>query len=234
MRMWLCLLWSICALPMMAGASPDLFRPRGSLFAPTPTLPHQPASLFTGRATTGMFAPPLPRPARPVQRAREPQRHNGPATHLRDLIALAEAGGDGYDAIQHGARIRPKHPPTQMTLAQIYTWIDTTPRQPHAIGRYQFIPDTLRRLVSQAGVPLDTRFSPTIQDQLADILLNEAGLHRAITGDLPRRAFMHNLARIWAGLPLPNGKSYYHGHAGNRATMTWARFDAGMRRIIGG
>ena len=42
---------------------------------------------------------------------------------------------------------------------------------------------------------------------------------------------MHNLARIWAGLPLPNGRSFYQGFAGNRATMSWAEFNGGMEAI---
>ena len=58
-----------------------------------------------------------------------------------------------------------------------------------------------------------------------------AGLDRFRSGTLERVAFMHGLARIWAGLPLPNGQSYYNGQAGNKATMTWARFEGGMARI---
>jgi hypothetical protein len=42
---------------------------------------------------------------------------------------------------------------------------------------------------------------------------------------------MGRLARIWAGLPLPNGRSYYEGHAGNRATMSWDAFEDGVARI---
>jgi len=48
----------------------------------------------------------------------------------------------------------------------------------------------------------------------------------------PPLTIMNNLAKIWAGLPNSTGKSYYHGHAGNRATMTWARFRAEMEKIF--
>ena len=44
---------------------------------------------------------------------------------------------------------------------------------------------------------------------------------------------MDNLARIWAGLPLPSGKSAYHGYAGNRATITRAFYAEQMGRIFG-
>jgi hypothetical protein len=49
-----------------------------------------------------------------------------------------------------------------------------------------------------------------------------------------RHQYMNNLAQIWAGLPTSSGKSHYHGFAGNRATMTWARFDAEMAKIFPG
>jgi hypothetical protein len=63
------------------------------------------------------------------------------------------------------------------------------------------------------------------------VLLDEAGLADFRAGTLPRVDFMHNLARIWAGLPLPDGRSYYEGQAGNSAAMTWADFEGGMARI---
>lgn len=152
--------------------------------------------------------------------------------YIRHVIAAAEAGAAGYDAVQHGARKRPPQRPTAMTIAQIYDWIDATPGQPHAIGRYQFIPSTLRRLVSKLGLHTDNRFSPQIQDQLADVLLVEAGLNAVKAGQIGRREFMGNLAKIWAGLPTSSGKSHYDGYAGNKATITWARFEAEMAKVF--
>jgi muramidase (phage lysozyme) len=119
-----------------------------------------------------------------------------------------------------------------MTLAEINAWIDATPGQPHAIGRYQFIPATLRRLVRDAGLGSGTVFTPRIQDQLADMLLAEAGLNAFLDGALPQMSFMNNLAKIWAGLPNSSGRSHYHGYAGNKATMTWTHFRAEMDRIF--
>ena len=77
-------------------------------------------------------------------------------------------------------------------------------------------------------------FTQAVQDALADVLLKEAGIKRFTAGALPRHAFMNNLAKIWAGLPNDTGKSHYHGYAGNKATMTWASFDAQMARIFPG
>lgn len=190
-------------------------------------------SLFAGKYGTSLFAP------YPMRNNRAPVlAQPGPGTtqvdRIRHLIAQAEAGANGYDAVQHGARIRPAKAPTQMTIAEIYAWIEATPGQHHAIGRYQFIPATLKRLVALRGVATDKVFSPQVQDYLAEVLLAEAGLHAFQKGDIERHNFMNNLAKIWAGLPTSSGQSHYHGLAGNRATMTWAYFDAEMGRIFPG
>ncbi|MBF9059325.1 hypothetical protein HKCCSP123_09030 [Rhodobacterales bacterium HKCCSP123] len=203
---------------LAGGAVPLLARVERAAWAPSP-------SLFIG-PRDGFFAP------GPVRMAPQPPRTaEGDVAMLLDLIARAEAGAAGYDAVQHGARIPPPRAPTQMTLGEIHDWITATPGQPHAIGRYQFIPATLRRVAGLRGFGRETHFTPGLQDALATVLLEEAGLAAFRGGTLDRRAFMDRLARIWAGLPLPDGRSHYHGYAGNRAVMSWAAFEAGMARI---
>lgn len=190
-------------------------------------------SLFVGRAPRGLFGDP---PAHEPVYEDEPVAALGGSgvEGLRAIIGSAESRRDGYDAVQHGARVKPGKKPTQMTLAEIYDWIAATPGQPHAIGRYQFIPVTLKRVAAKVGASPDARFSPQMQDRLADVLLAEAGFHRFRSGDLGRVAFMNNLAKIWAGLPNSTGKSHYEGYAGNAASMTWGRFDAAMRQVFPG
>lgn len=193
-------------------------------------------SLFIGRSSRGLFAPFAPRdrgPSGSIADAYGPILSDDPhAEMIRHVIAHAEAGPDGYDAVQYGAKRKPARPPTQMTLGEILAWIEATPGQPHAIGRYQFIPSTLARLVQIAGASPRERFSPEMQDRLADILLQEAGLNTYRSGNMSRLDFMNNLAKIWAGLPNSSGRSHYHGYAGNAATMTWDRFDSEMARIL--
>lgn len=194
------------------------------------------ASLFADGPRRGLLAP-LPGRAR---RALGADIGTAPATAplapgvrgLKAVIARAEAGPAGYDAVVWSARIAPPKAPTRMTLAEIFAWIEATPGQNHAIGRYQFIPKTLRWLVARAGVPAQARFSPDLQDRLAHMLLLDAGLEEFLDGTLPRTAFMNNLARTWAGLPNSTGRSHYHGIAGNKATMSWAQFDAHMRALF--
>ncbi|SEQ23726.1 hypothetical protein [Thalassovita taeanensis] len=159
-------------------------------------------------------------------------RSGGRISRLKSLIALAEAGPHGYDAVQYSATRKPGARPTEMTLAEIFTWIKRTPGQNHAIGRYQFIPATLRDLVRRGGIPISARFTPQLQDRLADILLQDAGLHAFQSGRISRTRFMNNLSLIWAGLPTSSGKSAYHGYAGNRATISWATYNQEMAAIF--
>ncbi|MFW2542515.1 hypothetical protein ACN2XU_07725 [Primorskyibacter sp. 2E107] len=198
------------------------------------------ASLFVGQSGNSFFAPLPDRADDPVPRGLTPARFAAPMVggtqveRLRHLIARAEAGPMGYDAVVYAAKIKTPRRPTAMTIQEIYTWIKATPGQHHAIGRYQFIPATLRRLVNKLGVDPNTRFSPAVQDRLADQLLLEAGLQSLMAGKLSRRDFMNNIAKIWAGLPNSTGKSHYSGYAGNKATMSWARFEREMAAIFPG
>jgi len=170
--------------------------------------------------------------AAPAPRRLNIPTHGGPSAAVRHVIASAEAGVNGYDAVQHGARVKPPKRPTGMTIGEIYRWISATPGQPHAIGRYQFIPNTLKTLVAEAGLSKNDFFTPKVQDLLADILLEDAGITSFMKGKISRHRFMENLARIWAGLPTSTGRSYYDGHAGNRAVITWNEFDSHMRKIF--
>ncbi len=197
----------------------------------------KPASLFADRAVRGLFGPtPVRLQVDPVAAlSAAPVVPLGNAlgvAGLRDLIAKAEAGPAGYNAVVWSAKIKPPKAPTDMTIAEIYKWIKDTPNQNHAIGRYQFIPKTLRYLVHKLGLPHNTRFSPHIQDQLANVLLEGAGFSDFRKGKVSQKTFMNNLAKVWAGLPTSNGKSFYHGKAGNKAVLSWARFEREMARIF--
>ena len=79
------------------------------------------ASLFLDKSAGGLFTPIAPRPA-PQSFGSVHEQVQG----ILDLIARAEAGPKGYDAVQYGARIRPAKKPTQMTLAEIEAWRETS------------------------------------------------------------------------------------------------------------
>lgn len=139
---------------------------------------------------------------------------------LLDLIADAESKPHGYDAIQHRAFVLPAKKPTAMTLGEIFAWIDETPNQQHAIGRYQIIPTTLSYLQEGMGLSDKAMFDQKLQDRMALQLIREAGLSEFLSGVMDSEDFMDELAFVWAGLPLKSGLSAYHGINGNHATIT--------------
>lgn len=205
---------------------------RKSIMGPqAPTGPRgQGSSLFAGQAKGSFFAPyPVRVPA--PRLAIAPQITDSAVMRVRHIIGRAESPRAGYDAVQHGAKIKPRKPPTAMTVGEIFDWIARTPGQPHAIGRYQFIPSTLRRVVAKVGAGRNDVFSPALQDELADVLLADAGFGKFRSGQISQQKFMNNLAAIWAGLPTSSGQSKYHGYAGNRATVSLAYFQAEIAKI---
>lgn len=151
---------------------------------------------------------------------------------LLSLIASVEAPERGYDAVHHRARVMPPALPSNMTLQEIFDWIKRTPNQHHAIGRYQIIPDTLADLVRSNGIDLSRRFDPELQDHLAMVLLERAGYNKFNAGLMGHATFMDAIARVWAGLPLANGKSAYQGVAGNRAVISRHAYQSAMRKIF--
>lgn len=161
------------------------------------------------------------------------RQSQGPAMdRLLSLISLAESPRRGYDAINYGAKVLPSKPPSQMTIAEIQAWVRATPGQPHAIGRNQIIPDTFNRVVRALGLPASTVYDRRTQDLMGRYLVEEAGYSKFISGQISRTAFMDNLAKVWAGLPLANGRSAYHGYAGNRATISRGDYVAAMAEIF--
>lgn len=119
-----------------------------------------------------------------------------------------------------------------MTLREIQQWTRDTPGQQHAIGRYQIIPSTLNRLIARTGLSLDTVFSPNIQDSLANILIIDAGYLALKDGSMSLDTFKVELAKVWAGFPLANGRSYYQGDGLNAATNSYANYSRYMAQIF--
>lgn len=162
-----------------------------------------------------------------------PQRQDPQLDLLLALIGSAEAGSAGYDAIHHRARILPGKAPTELTVAEILDWIAATPRQNHAIGRYQIIPMTLNYLIAAESVPPTAVFTPDLQDRLAKRLIEDAGLPAFLAGEMSPADFLDSLAFVWAGLPLGSGLSAYEGFAGNSATISRDHYEDRFVEIFG-
>ena len=112
---------------------------------------------------------------------------------LEKISQYESAGSGGYNAMNQGTvpdknGTAPKSGPskkiigknlTDMTVGEVIAAqnkkLSNTEGFIHAAGKYQFIGNTLPGVVESAGIPLNSKFSPEIQDQLAVTLMKQRG-----------------------------------------------------------
>lgn len=88
-----------------------------------------------------------------------------------------------------------------------------------AVGKYQFIQDTLKEAVAGAGLSPADVFSPEVQDKLALWLLRQrTDFNDWVTGQADTAKFQNQLAGIWASVPNTSGKSTYASDGINKAS----------------
>ncbi|RWI06817.1 MAG: hypothetical protein EOQ89_03545 [Mesorhizobium sp.] len=78
-----------------------------------------------------------------------------------------------------------------------------------ALGRYQIVRTTLRKIKKAMELDDTLHFDGKLQDHCCLYLLNGRGLSRFLDGSLSANAFMTNLAKEWASIPTPKGVGYY-------------------------
>jgi hypothetical protein len=137
-----------------------------------------------------------------------------------ELVGAIEASR-GYDAITGFAPFRPDRPITEMTIGEVLDWqgrIREAGAEATAVGRFQFIRDTLEFLTRVYQVPHDTLLDRRTQDYLARVLLHRCGFYDPST---PVEQLGDCLAGTWAALPMltgeRRGRSRYEGRANNHA-----------------
>jgi hypothetical protein len=140
-----------------------------------------------------------------------------------ELVGAIEAPF-GYDAITGYAPFRPDRPITSMTIAEVLDWqtrIRSAGAEATAVGRFQFVRDTLEFLTRVYEVPHDTVLDRRTQDYLARVLLHRCGFYDP-EAEIPDLG--NCLAGTWAALPLLSGdrrgRSRYEGRANNHARTT--------------
>jgi muramidase (phage lysozyme) len=145
---------------------------------------------------------------------------------LLDFIGNLESSG--YDTIFGGISRSdyPNQSLTQMTIQQVLNWQDSIDDKykSEAVGRYQFLEDTLRSIYSRVGLSPTDLFSPANQDKLAIYQFRVRGLDRYLAGSITAENFANNLAKEWASLPVVSGsgagKSYYAGDSVGNKSLT--------------
>ncbi len=78
-----------------------------------------------------------------------------------------------------------------------------------AVGRWQIIGPTLKRLKIKLGLQDSDKFTKSVQDQMFNILLDEAGQAKFKQGKITANQFQDNLSKIWASIPNSKGVSTY-------------------------
>ena len=162
-------------------------------------------------------------------------------THLKlkplgDLISKGE--GD-YNAINRG---RAGDTPggiqgltgqtfENYTVGQV---MDMQRRRLYAVGRYQFIPKTLRFAVAMSDVDRLDMFTPETQDKLmaALILFKRPSVGAYLRGDHDNLNWaMNDMAKEWASIEWRNGRGFYDHIGGNRAHITRAELSDVLQSI---
>lgn len=160
---------------------------------------------------------------------------------LLDLIGHTEGtdDGDGYNEtlafgkMLDGVRTAGKGRDvvlTAMTLDEIDALQTRMLRDPDntwnssAVGRYQIVRTTLRKIRKQLGLLGTLPFSAETQDRMACYLLGGRGIDRFIKGAMTADQMIDNLAKEWASLPTTADKGYYGGQH--------ARVDSGRVRNV--
>lgn len=145
-------------------------------------------------------------------------------TPLLDFVSELESQGD-YNATV-GMR---KKDFSNMTIKEVldYQKSHLNPRNGYessAVGKYQMLHSTLSDNVKWAGVSMNEKFTPEMQEKLNLVRLEKfRGLDDYRAGRISKEQFARNLAMEYASLPLSNGRSYYQGVGSNRSLTTYQK-----------
>ena len=148
------------------------------------------------------------------------RKYHFPDRLFLGFLGLME-GPDGYDDITGFARIEPKKPITSMTVNEVLEYqrlLRGKGSRSSAVGRYQFIHETLLYLTRRHDIDREQLFDSRMQDYLSRMEMIRCGFYEI---DTPVIELGNCLARIWAALPLLSGsrrgQSRYRKTGINRA-----------------
>ena len=160
----------------------------------------------------------------------------GKVGEVLNLIARYESKGN-YNVISGGKSVPEL---TNMTLADVINFqndlIKTKKTPSSAVGRYQYIRDSLKMVADQMSLDYNTtKFNPETQDAIATYdLRRRAQLDRWLDDQLSDEEFLNNVAKIWAGIPTTGGLSAYHNVGNNKAGTSAQNALAALQNIKSG
>ena len=152
------------------------------------------------------------------------------AEQLKPLADLLATGEGDYNSVNRGyagdtpggMRSVTGSSLTAYTVAQVMGLQRT---RVYAVGRYQFIPSTLRFAVDASGVNVTDKFDAVTQDRLMAALIayKRPAILSYLQGSHNNLSYaLDELAREWASVEYRGGRSYYTV-GGNRAHISRAQ-----------
>lgn len=162
---------------------------------------------------------------------------------LADVVAKGESNiknsNNGYNAFnrrnRRGTYDAGVMDLTSMTIGQIQAAQQS--KSIFAAGRYQTVPNTLAEAVKALNIRSDQKFDEKTQDQIFKYLVDRRGpaardFLQGKSNDLA--SAQKELSKEWAAISDPfTGRSYYHGKAGNRASIFTADLQEAFRNNQG-
>lgn len=155
---------------------------------------------------------------------------------LADLIARGEGdynavnrgyAGDTPGGIQALTGLTFENYTVGQVIAYQQRWL-------FAVGRYQFIPTTLRFAVAHSSVDNLDMFTPDIQDRLmaALVLYKRPAVGAFLRGDHNLEGWaLNELAKEWASIEYRRGRGFYDHIGGNRAHISRVELQAVLQDI---
>ena len=164
--------------------------------------------------------------------------HVSPEKRLKPLMDLIAKGEGDYNSINRGyAGDTPGgiqgvtgQSFENYTVGQV---IEMQRSGLYAVGRYQFIPSTLRWAVNHSSVDELDMFTPEVQDRLmaALVIYKRPAVGAYLRGDHDLLGWaLNELAKEWASIEYRNGRSFY-SYGGNRAKITRAEVSSVLQSI---
>lgn len=158
------------------------------------------------------------------------------AKPLLDLIAKGEGdynsvnrgyAGDTPGGIQGLTGLTFENYTVGQVIAYQQRWL-------YAVGRYQFIPSTLRFAVEHSDVDRLDMFTPEVQDRLAVALIDykRPAVGAYLRGDHNLLGWaMNEMAYEWASVEYRHGRGYYDHVGGNRAHISRAELAQTLQNV---
>ena len=164
-----------------------------------------------------------------------------PKVNFEDLLAIirqGESGPDGYNAINQGtagdtpggSEAMLGKPLTEMSVQEV---MNEQKGDAFAVGAYQFIPETLGRLVETYNIDTSQPFSQELQDQLAVSFISELDAFKKYVAEGGDPApLMKALSDVFGAVSDAEGNSSLAGVGGNKVTVDVDTFRDAVESLV--